>query len=253
MNFPENSLGFARCDGAQFTSFQFDKVPSMREDDENWGSDEDSGRETHLSGLSLEEPIVDDQATVECTGKKPGADGGVSAATMGNPRRIAVGILALLGLATFFLPTVHTNPPVQGRAVWSPLQITRSLTDGTLPLVKTLTPEYDPRHLNSRSVLLDRLFGFPLEYLALLVILTCTLFFPSENGTIALGVIGLLPALGEVSAGFTSYRQDLFGPTSPTSNTANAWTNSAIVMTTLVAILLISKWKGLDTTMTVKE
>lgn len=68
-------------------------------------------------------------------------------------------LVALVGLTTFVVPLIGTDPPVIGQAYWSPLAIVQQTQAGVLPLGASIATAAD---LTARYE--DLLFGFLFAY-----------------------------------------------------------------------------------------
>jgi hypothetical protein len=90
---------------------------------------------------------------------------------------MSAAIFITIGLLTFFVPLITTDPPVSGISRWSLLQIARRPPPKVVPYGVTLNVWQS---------------DFGVVYLLLLVALISTLFFPSRK---LLGTIGLLGAV----------------------------------------------------------
>lgn len=53
--------------------------------------------------------------------------------SLGRRRQMFATVVLLLGLLSFFLPLIKTAPPVMGRTLWSPWDITVEMCGGQLP------------------------------------------------------------------------------------------------------------------------
>jgi hypothetical protein len=96
---------------------------------------------------------------------------------LSKPGRISAAVFITIGLLTFFVPLITTEPPVSGISRWSLLQI--ALRPPTKVVLYGIT-------LNVWQS------DFGVVYLLLFVTLISTLFFPSRK---LLGTIGLLGAV----------------------------------------------------------
>lgn len=90
------------------------------------------------------------------------------------------------------------------------------------------------------------LTGFGGIYLFLVAIVAAVILFPSENMVLLFAVPPAVPALFEAK-GTTSFQEAIYGGSPAASGHAvNAFPLAVVIVTALVLILWISKWRGLD-------
>ena len=94
-------------------------------------------------------------------------------------------IVIFTGLWTFFAPAITTDPPVLGRAAWSPLDILTQIHDGELPI-----------HTENDFEVAGVEIHFVGAYLLLLLALLTVTFFPLAKLLAVFALLGALFGVG---------------------------------------------------------
>jgi hypothetical protein len=106
---------------------------------------------------------------------------------LGKRRRLIALIFVLIGLWTFFVPTISIDPAALGRKRWSPANIVWQLYAGTLPTHPVVS---------GTTWIIE--FYFAAVYLSLIAALLALVLFPSRKlfcGSVALSFINTLCVL----------------------------------------------------------
>ena len=166
--------------------------------------------------------------------------------TLGRRTRQMTVMLALVGLATFFVPLVVTSRPVMAQSHWSPWQVITGTLSGNLPAAVLLTA----RGLGAVRwlALVDTtLFGSLFIYIVLAGVLVVALGKAQRlilGGLAGLGMVGALIEL----RGFTDFQLAILGgpPGSVDGQRVDAMALGLVWFGVLMLILVIAAWKELE-------
>ncbi len=187
----------------------------------------DQGTEPETSELDLRSP-----ERVHAPARRPWPG------MMGWPRRRLELIVTLLGLLTFAMRLVSTDPKVLGQTFWSPLQVVTGILSGRLPLQPV-----QPAGLLS----IDLLFGSGIVYLFLIAIAVAILFFPSVKFVGISAAVCCAVMVANVQFQYPDLQEAIFG--APRAF-ASGHVNGGVFALTLLGVLALLLWvatsSGLD-------
>jgi hypothetical protein len=160
-------------------------------------------------------------------------------------RRMAI-LLTLVGLATFVVPLVGTNPAVMGQPRWSPMQIIGGLMNGNLPAAVLLTKTGD-HAIGGLALVNSLLFGTLFEYAMLAAILVFVLGSAQRFLIGAAASMGVLAALIEMR-GYSDIQLAILGgaPGTVGGQQVQAMTLCMIFFAVMILLLVIASWRELE-------
>jgi hypothetical protein len=166
--------------------------------------------------------------------------------TLGARTRQMTLLLALVGLATFFVPLVITSVPVMGQSHWSPWEILTGMLTGNLPAAVLLSAT-GLGAIRWLTFVNSMLFGGLFIYIMLAGVLAVALYKAQRIILGALAGLGVVGALIELR-GFSDFQLAILGgtPGSVDGQTVHATTLGYIWFAVLILILLIASWKELE-------
>lgn len=155
-------------------------------------------------------------------------------------------LLTFVGLATFVVPLVGTNPAVMGQERWSAWQIVMGIFADNLPAGVLLTPTglHDVLWLAFVNTML---FGTLFEY-AMLVVVLVNVFGKARRFMIgAAAALGLLAALIEMR-GYSDIQLAILGgpPAAVGGQQVHAMTLGVVLFAVMVLLLVIATWTELE-------
>jgi hypothetical protein len=166
--------------------------------------------------------------------------------TLGARTRQMTLLLALVGLATFFVPLVVTSTPVMGESHWSPWQIATGMLSGNLPAAVLLTSK-GLSAVRWLTFVNTTLFGALFVYLVLAGVLVVALGKAQRVILGGLAAFGLLAALIEMR-GFSDFQLAILGgpPANVDGQEVHAVALGCVWFGALMLILVIAAWKELE-------
>lgn len=156
---------------------------------------------------------------------------------MSGRQRFMALIITLIGLASFSLPTVATNPAVLHRSLWSPWEIVRQIQTGALPAAALAPTGLSPAELVSRYGYLV-FYGFLVGYLALLIVLAGIALLPSAKMILWSAGLGMAATLADTMFGYPSYQNAIYGESA--AGAIHAGTQTLILMAVLGLLMVIA-------------
>lgn len=165
---------------------------------------------------------------------------------LGSRSRSMTRLLSVVGLVTFFVPLIGTNPAVMGQARWSPLQVISGMMSGDLPAAVLLSAQ-GLRDLRWLAFVNTMLFGTLFAYVALAVILVVALGKAQRLVIGAAAALGLVAALIEMR-GYTDIQLAILGgsPSVVGGQQVQGMTVCVVLFAVTALVLVISVWKELD-------
>jgi hypothetical protein len=165
---------------------------------------------------------------------------------LGSRSRPMTILLSLIGLVTFVVPLIGTNPTVMGQARWSPLEIVSGMFSGDLPAAVLLSGE-GLRDLRWLAFVNTMLFGTVFAYIALAVILVVALGKAQRLVIGAAAGLGLVASLIELR-GYTDMQLALLGgpPSLVGGQQVQGMTLCVLLFAAMALLVVISAWKELD-------
>jgi hypothetical protein len=157
---------------------------------------------------------------------------------MGRQRRRVTLVVTLLGLFTFVMRLISTDPKVLGHTLWSPLQVVIAILSGRLPLQPV-----QPVGLLG----VDALLGCGIVYLLLIAIAVAILVFPSGKFVGTAAALGGAMLLGSLQFQYPDLQDAIYG--APRAF-ASGHVNGGVFTLTLLGVLALLLWvatsSGLD-------
>ncbi|MGC2618598.1 MAG: hypothetical protein WA414_06110 [Acidobacteriaceae bacterium] len=165
---------------------------------------------------------------------------------LGARSRSMTRLLSVVGLVTFFVPLIGTNPTVMGQARWSPLDVISGMMSGNLPAAVLLSGQ-GLRDLRWLAFVNTMLFGTIFAYIALAVILVVALGKAQRLVIGAASGLGLVAALIEMR-GYTDIQLAVLGgpPAVVGGQAVQGMTLCVLLFAVMALVLVISAWKELD-------
>jgi len=189
-------------------------------------------------------PTVEDLKRQSLVADKLREDPGPS--TLGPRTRQMTVLLAVVGLATFFVPLVVTSSPVMAQSRWSPWQVVTGMATGDLPAAVLLT---------SRGIGAVRwlafvnamLFGSLFLYIMLVGVVVVALGKAQRMVLGGLAGAGLVAALIEMR-GFSDFQLAILGgpPGTVDGQQVQAMPLALVWFGVMMMIVVISAWKELE-------
>lgn len=166
--------------------------------------------------------------------------------TLGPRTRQMTLLLALVGLATFFVPLVETSVPVMGQTHWSPWEIASGMMKGDLPAAVLLTQK-GLGAIRWLTFVNTTLFGALFIYLVLAAVVVVALGKAQRIILGGLAALGMMAALIELR-GFSDLQLAILGgpPTSVDGQRVQAIAMGCVWLSVLVMVLVIAAWKELE-------
>lgn len=166
--------------------------------------------------------------------------------TLGPRTRQMTLLLALVGLATFFVPLVVTSVPVMGQSRWSPWQIVAGMVRGDLPAAVLLTQK-GLGAIRWLTLVNTTLFGALFIYITLAGVLVVALGKAQRLILGGFAGLGLLGALIELR-GFSDLQLAILGgpPGTVDGQQVEAMAMGGVWFGVLILILVIAAWKELE-------
>jgi hypothetical protein len=166
--------------------------------------------------------------------------------TLGPRTRQMTILLALVGLATFFVPLVITSVPVMGQSHWSPWQIVTGTLTGDLPAAVLLTSK-GLGAIRWVAFVNATLFGALFIYIMLAGVLVVAVGKPKRIILGGLAGLGVVAALIELR-GFTDFQLAILGgpPGMVDGQRVGAMALGYVWFCVLMLILVIAAWKELE-------
>ncbi|HSY03490.1 MAG TPA: hypothetical protein VK819_15110 [Acidobacteriaceae bacterium] len=165
---------------------------------------------------------------------------------LGSRSRSMTLLLAVVGLVTFVVPLIGTNPTVMGQARWSPWDVVTGMLTGNLPAAVLLSAQglHDLRWLAFVNTML---FGGIFVYIALATVLVVALGKAQRLVIGAAAGMGLVAALIEMR-GFTDIQLAILGgpPATVGGQQVQGMTLCVLMFAIMVLLLAIASWKELD-------
>jgi hypothetical protein len=166
--------------------------------------------------------------------------------TLGARTRPMAILLALIGLATFFVPLVTTSVPVMGQSRWSPWEIVSGMVRGNLPAAVLLTSTGDSavRWLTFAN---SMLFGSLFIYIMLAGVLVVAFAGAQRVIVGALAALGIVAALIELR-GFSDLQLAILGgpPANVSGQQVHALALGMVWFAVLTLVLTFAAWKELE-------
>jgi hypothetical protein len=128
-----------------------------------------------------------------------------------------------VGVLSFFVPLVTTDPRVLGKTLWSPLNIAWQIAEGNLPNPATGGAAYLPTDTIS-------------VYLLILLTLAALLFFPHPKALATIGLVGTLVSYHARHWDLYHFRWMFYGQTWADGNSAGRVDFSRLVSWLLVVM-----------------
>lgn len=166
--------------------------------------------------------------------------------TLGPRTRPMVMLLALIGLATFFVPLVETSTPVMGQAHWSPWQIVTGMFAGDLPAAVLLTSR-GIGAIRWLAFVNATLFGSLFIYIILAGVVIVAFGKAQRMILGGLAGAGLMAALVELR-GFSDLQLAILGgpPGTVDGQQVQAMSLGIVWFAVMILIVVISAWKELE-------
>lgn len=166
--------------------------------------------------------------------------------TLGKRTRPMAVLVALIGLATFFVPLVVTSTPVMGLTHWSPWQIVIEMFRGNLPAAVLLTAN-GMGAIRWLAFVNAILFGSLFVYAMLAGVMVVALGKAQRFILGGLAGAGMLAALVELR-GFSDFQLAILGglPATVGGQQVEAMPLGLVWFCVLVLILVIAAWKELE-------
>jgi hypothetical protein len=165
---------------------------------------------------------------------------------LGSRSRPMTILLSLVGLVTFVVPLIGTNPTVMGQARWSPWQIVSGMMSGNLPAAVLLSAQ-GLRDLRWLALVNTMLFGGIFVYIALATVLVVALGKGQRLIVGAAAALGMVAALIEMR-GYTDMQLAILGgsPASVGGQQVQGMTLCVLMFAIMVLLLAIASWKEID-------
>jgi hypothetical protein len=166
--------------------------------------------------------------------------------TLGARTRQMTMLLALVGLATFFVPLVMTSSPVMGQSRWSPWQIVTGMLRGDLPAAVLLTNQ-GLGAIRWLTLANTMLFGGLFIYIVLAGVLVVAFGKAQRIILGALAGLGLVSTLIEMR-GFSDFQLAILGgpPSTVDGQRVSAMALGYVWFGALALIIMIAALKDLE-------